>query len=87
MTRLFAADEPLSARRWSQGARSERSGEHLLNLLPDSSLVYLDGAGHDVLGDRPDDAVACIRAFLDARPLPLPATRETTIPPSFEGPA
>lgn len=66
---------------------SWRSATTYLELLPESSLVYLPDAGHDVLGDQPDEALACISAFLDGGPTPLPATRSTVVPASYKGPA
>jgi pimeloyl-ACP methyl ester carboxylesterase len=41
--------------------------------LPDSTLVYVKGAGHGIVGDQPKVYLGLVRAFLEGKPLPLPA--------------
>ena len=55
-------------------------------VLPDTTLVHLPGAGHNVHEDRPTEVLAAMRAFLTGAPLPLPAYPGTAVPAEFEGP-
>ncbi|MEU5868883.1 alpha/beta hydrolase [Nonomuraea sp. NPDC047529] len=48
--------------------------------LPDSTLVYVPGAGHSIANGRPDLYRGLIGAFLLDRPLPVPAYTGTTDP-------
>ncbi|MER6511686.1 alpha/beta hydrolase [Nonomuraea sp. NPDC001636] len=48
--------------------------------LPDSTLVYVPGAGHSIANGRPDLYRGLIRAFLLDRPLPVPAYTGATDP-------
>jgi proline iminopeptidase len=47
-----------------------RSATQYLDTLPDSTLCYLPGAGHDSYLDRPDLFVAALRAFLAGTAVP-----------------
>ncbi|MEO6087508.1 MAG: alpha/beta fold hydrolase [Umezawaea sp.] len=40
--------------------------------LPNSTLVYVHGAGHALAAGQPDTYLALVQAFLSDRPLPLP---------------
>ncbi|MER6582444.1 alpha/beta hydrolase [Nonomuraea sp. NPDC001023] len=48
--------------------------------LPDSTLVYVPGAGHSIANGRPGLYRDLIRAFLLDRPLPVPAYTGATDP-------
>ncbi|MFI6599240.1 alpha/beta hydrolase [Nonomuraea sp. NPDC050536] len=48
--------------------------------LPNSTLVYIPGAGHSIANGRPDLYRSLIRAFLLDRRLPVPAYTGTTDP-------
>lgn len=52
---------------------SWRSALDYRHTLPHTSLVYLDGAGHNTYQDRPAEVLADITAFLTNAPLPIPA--------------
>lgn len=54
--------------------------------LSDVTVLYYRGAGHNITQDRPDDALAAIRAFLTDAQLPQPPYRGTRAPDDFEGP-
>jgi proline iminopeptidase len=62
---------------------SWRSARDYTALLPQSTLVYLPGAGHNVYQDRPADVQLTIRAFLTGRPLPIAAYRGAAAPSSY----
>jgi hypothetical protein len=49
-------------------------------------VLYYRGAGHNITQDRPDDALAAIRAFLTDAQLPQPPYRGANAPDDFEGP-
>ncbi|WP_328916146.1 MULTISPECIES: alpha/beta hydrolase [unclassified Streptomyces] len=53
--------------------------------LPDSTLVYVPGAGHAIAIDRPAIYQAALRAFLLDRPLPLPPYTAATPPDTAAG--
>lgn len=55
-------------------------------LLPNATLVYLPGAGHNVYQDRPGPVLAAIRAFLAGRKPALRPYTSTAVPPGYEGP-
>jgi proline iminopeptidase len=55
--------------------------------LPNASMVYLPGAGHQLYAERPDTFFAAVAAFLDGRELPFPAVMQSIPPPDYEGPA
>jgi proline iminopeptidase len=54
--------------------------------LPNATLVYLPGAGHNLYQDRPADVLATIRAFLTGAPPPIPPYPATAGPPRLPGP-
>jgi proline iminopeptidase len=54
--------------------------------LSDATVLYYRGAGHNITQDRPDDALAAIRAFLTDAQLPQPPYRGANAPDDFEGP-
>jgi proline iminopeptidase len=54
--------------------------------LPQSALVYLPGAGHNVYQDRPATVLSLLRSFLTGAPLPLPPYAGTAVPAGYEGP-
>lgn len=49
-------------------------------LMPNSILLYLEGAGHMPFLEKPDLVLDSIRSFLSNQPLPLPAY-EGSMPP------
>ena len=55
-------------------------------VLPNATLVYLTGAGHDVHEDRPGAVLATVRAFLAAAPLPFAPFRGSAVPAGYQGP-
>lgn len=54
--------------------------------LPDTTLLYLRGAGHNTYQDRPAQVLAAIRAFLTDRPPPQPPYPGTGPPEGYSGP-
>lgn len=54
--------------------------------LPDATLLYLDGAGHNTYQDRPAQVVAAMRAFLTDRPLPQTPYMGVRAPEGYSGP-
>lgn len=54
--------------------------------LPNSTLLYLDGAGHNTYQDRPAAVLAAIRAFLTGRPLPQAPYPGDNAPKGYRGP-
>lgn len=44
---------------------TEESAEQLIERLGDARMVTIEGAGHSVAGDRPDEFVAAVSPFLD----------------------
>lgn len=54
--------------------------------LSDVTVLYYQGAGHNITQDRPDGALAAIRAFLTDAQLPQLPYRGTRAPDDFEGP-
>lgn len=60
---LWGAEDPHFGPRWAERLRTDIAGP--------VDLVYLDGAGHLLMEDRPNDVAAHIRQFLAA---PQPAT-------------
>lgn len=66
---------------------SWRSATEYRRVLPNSTLVYLDGAGHNTYQDRPAQAQAAVSAFLTDRPLPLPPYPTDAVPAGFTGPS
>ncbi|WP_433355897.1 alpha/beta fold hydrolase [Microtetraspora malaysiensis] len=53
--------------------------------LPESSLVYVPGAGHAIAMDRPETYLGTLRTYLLDRPLPLPEYTGSTPPGSGGG--
>jgi proline iminopeptidase len=56
------------------------------NTLPNATLVYLRGAGHNLYQDQPAAYLAVVRAFLTGRPLPIPPWQGSGTPPDYQGP-
>lgn len=54
--------------------------------LPNTTLIYLPGAGHNLHEDRPDAVLAATRAFLDDQPLPLAPDPSPAVPADYRGP-
>jgi hypothetical protein len=54
--------------------------------LPNSTLLYIPDAGHEIYRDQPDLYLACIRAFLLGKPLPLHPWTTAHPPATLEGP-
>jgi proline iminopeptidase len=54
--------------------------------LPNATLVYLPGAGHNLYQDRPAAVLAAIRAFLTGAPPPIPPYPATAVPHDYQGP-
>lgn len=65
---------------------SWRSATTYRDLLPNSRLIYVRGAGHNVYHDGNETVAAAVTAFLTHRPLPLPAYTAAAPPPGYEGP-
>lgn len=57
-----------------------------LQALPETQLVYLEGAGHNAYQDEPERYLATVRAFLLDEALPEPAYEEQRPPGDYEGP-
>jgi proline iminopeptidase len=57
-----------------------------LQALPESQLVYLDGAGHNAYQDEPDRYLDTVRAFLLDQPVPGSAYHGQRLPADYEGP-
>lgn len=57
-----------------------------LRVLPTARLIYLEGAGHNVYQDEPDQYLAIIRAFLLDQPLPEAQYAGVAPPSDYEGP-
>jgi len=66
---------------------SWQSAQDYRRVLPNSSLVYLEGAGHNTYQDRPAEVMSAIRAFLTGDPLPMAPYAANTPPPTYHGPA
>jgi len=41
-----------------------RSGQALANAIPGAKLVYLEGSGHNLMGEKPDEVLDRLREFL-----------------------
>jgi pimeloyl-ACP methyl ester carboxylesterase len=54
--------------------------------LPNTELVYLEGAGHNTYQDRPAEVMDAIEAFLSGRPLPVRPYTDHTPPAGYAGP-
>ncbi|GAA1747613.1 hypothetical protein GCM10009734_64170 [Nonomuraea bangladeshensis] len=65
---------------------SWRSAVTYRDLLPNSRLIYLVGAGHNVYQGGHAMVPKAITAFLADRPLPLPPYTADTPPADYEGP-
>lgn len=65
---------------------SWRSAVEYRRLLPDSRLLYYEGAGHNVHQDRPSDVVAAVSAFLDGRWPGGPVHEGVSPPAGYRGP-
>jgi pimeloyl-ACP methyl ester carboxylesterase len=63
---------------------SWQSATDFRRALPNTSLLYLEGAGHNTYQDRPDLALAAIQAFLTDRPLPLAPYLPDGPPPGYQ---
>lgn len=57
-----------------------------LRALPDSQLVYLEGAGHNAYQDRPEQYVDNVRAFLNDESLAQERRHWDQPPEGYEGP-
>jgi pimeloyl-ACP methyl ester carboxylesterase len=53
--------------------------------FPNSTLLYIPHAGHEIYRDQPDLYLACIRAFLLGTPLPLHPWTTAQPPDTLEG--
>ncbi|HEY5989361.1 MAG TPA: alpha/beta fold hydrolase, partial [Streptosporangiaceae bacterium] len=56
------------------------------NTLPNATLVYLRGAGHNLYQDQPAAYLAVVRAYLTGRLLPIPPWTGSDTPPGYQGP-
>ncbi|MBX6385655.1 MAG: alpha/beta hydrolase [Microbispora sp.] len=65
---------------------SWRSATTYRDLLPNSRLIYVEGVGHNLYHDGNETVVAAVTAFLNHRPLPVPAYTADAPPPDYEGP-
>ena len=54
--------------------------------LPDSRLLYLDGAGHNAHQDRPAEVLAAMEALLTGRALPVAPYQGDSAPAGYRGP-
>ncbi|MEJ7650747.1 MAG: alpha/beta hydrolase [Nakamurella sp.] len=54
--------------------------------LPNSTLLYLGGAGHNTYQDQPAPVLAAIRSFLTGRPLPQASYPGDNAPKGYRGP-
>jgi proline iminopeptidase len=54
--------------------------------LPNSSLLYLTGAGHNTYQDRPTEVLAAVRGFLTDRPTPAQHYTGDAAPTGYAGP-
>jgi proline iminopeptidase len=61
-------------------------GTDLATALPDAWLVYLEGAGHSLYAERPDEVEGLIDAFLAGQALPIPPQADLEAPASLVGP-
>ncbi|TDU87725.1 L-proline amide hydrolase [Kribbella voronezhensis] len=53
--------------------------------LPDVRVVLFPDAGHQAYNERPDAYADLVKAFLAARPLPIPAIPADTVPNTYRG--
>lgn len=53
-------------------------------VLPDTTLVYLPDAGHDIYQDKPDQLLTAARAFLADQPPPIRPYTATSPPPDYQ---
>jgi len=53
--------------------------------VPNTTLVYLPGGGHNRDQDRPAEVLGVLRAFLDEQPLPI-APLGDALPDGYQGP-
>jgi proline iminopeptidase len=60
------------------------SAVEYLDAFPDSRLVYLPGAGHNLHEDDPVGLVAAVRAFLAGRPVPGALDDPSTPPADYQ---
>ncbi|MFF0770410.1 alpha/beta fold hydrolase [Nonomuraea wenchangensis] len=65
---------------------SWRSAAGYRDLLPNSRLIYVTGAGHNVYHGGRAVVMTAISAFLTDRPLPLAPYTASTPPSGYEGP-
>ncbi|GLX01426.1 hypothetical protein Misp02_55120 [Microtetraspora sp. NBRC 16547] len=65
---------------------SWRSATTYRDLLPNSRLIYVNGAGHNVYHGANKMVLAAITAFLTRQPLPLPSYTAAAPPVGYEGP-
>jgi pimeloyl-ACP methyl ester carboxylesterase len=65
---------------WSSAADYRRT-------LPNSTLLYLEGAGHNTYQDRPVEVLAAVQAFLTGRPLPEAPYIGDAAPADYTAPA
>jgi proline iminopeptidase len=62
------------------------TAEAYLQALPETQLVYLEGAGHNANQDEPSRYLAALRALLLDQSVPEPAYEEQRPPDDYEGP-
>ena len=64
---------------------SWRSATDYRRTLPNSSVLYLQGAGHNTYQDQPEKVLAAVRAFLTGSPLPEPPYTREAAPAGYAG--
>ena len=52
--------------------------------LPNTTLVYLPGGGHNLYQDRPAEVLGVLRAFLDEQHLPIAPVGDV-VPDGYQG--
>lgn len=65
---------------------SWHSAQDYQRALPETTLIYLPGAGHNVYQDQPTAVLELLRAFLTGAPLPVTPYTATTAPAGYQGP-
>lgn len=65
---------------------SWRSAIDYRTRLPNATLLYLPGAGHNAHQDKPEAVRGEITAFLTHQPLPLPGYSASAAPTGYQGP-
>lgn len=69
---LAAVDAPVLVLRAECDYIAWEVAREYRDLLPDATMLYVEGAGHAIASDRPELYHEAIRAFLTGEPLPLP---------------